>query len=101
MALAATKAATAAARPHLQRGENAATASSYQRRARPLRAGGVPADHRVGNRVGRGEIGLDVEQRGLVEAIEAHDRKPRPLDPRAATGSSNKAPLGGCRSRPR
>src|SRR5262249_8956131 len=56
---------------------------------RPLLAGGVPADHGVGDRVGRGEIGLDIEEGGLVEAVEAHDRKARTFDaqqPRHAHG---------------
>src|SRR5262249_15390406 len=49
-----------------------------------LLPGGVPANQSVGNRIGRSEIGLDVEEGGLVEAVEAHDRKLRTLDAREA-----------------
>src|SRR6516225_12488680 len=49
-----------------------------------LLPGGVPANHGVGNRIGRSEIWLDVEEGGLVEAVEPHDRKLRTLDAQEA-----------------
>jgi hypothetical protein len=33
----------------------------------------MPADNGVGDAVGRGKIGLEVEEGGTVEAIEADD----------------------------
>src|SRR5262249_33506534 len=70
-----------AARPHRERGGKGPH-WRHDTVGAPLLAGGVPADHGVGNRVGRGEIGLDIEEGGLVEAVEAHDRKARTFDAR-------------------
>src|ERR1700726_5183793 len=39
----------------------------------------MPAHDRLGDRVRRGEIGLDVQERRFVEAIEANHREPVPL----------------------
>ena len=32
---------------------------------------GMPADHRFGHRIGRSKIRLDIEERGVVEAVDA------------------------------
>src|SRR5262249_44464968 len=50
----------------------------------------VPADPRVRHRIGRGKIGLDVEERRIVEAVEPDHGEPCPLDfdePRHAHGN--------------
>src|SRR5712671_4655456 len=41
----------------------------------------VPAHDRVRDRIGRSEIGLDVEEWRAVETVEADDGKPRSFDP--------------------
>src|SRR5262245_6211877 len=40
----------------------------------------MPADHRLGGGIGRGEIGLEVEKWGVVEAVDADDLELRTLD---------------------